>query len=71
MPGIDDETRKQLDGADWDRLYLSLKRHALRRAQRLYWRRRDYEQLAQGETAESIVSLAVAKVYAGERKWDW
>src|SRR5262249_45983653 len=29
------------------------------------------EQLAQGETAEDLVSQAVAKVFSGERKWDW
>src|SRR5262245_65798407 len=71
MPELDDEARVRLNGANWDHLLLILKRHALRKARRLYWRRQDYEQLAEGETAEGVVSWAVTKVFSGERTWDW
>jgi hypothetical protein len=42
----------------------------MNKAQRLFWRRGDYGQLARGETVESLVSLAIEKILSGERRWD-
>jgi len=70
MPPLAPETRAQLDDALSDYLLLALKKYAREKARRRYWRRRDCEQLAQGETAESIVTWAILKVYDGERTWD-
>lgn len=71
MSSVDLETRDRLAAALSDYLLLALKKYAREKARRLYWRRQDYEQLAQGETVESIVSWAIVKVYNGERAWDW
>jgi hypothetical protein len=64
------DTLNKLRHADWDRLSLILAGYAVNKTRRLFWKSGTYEQLARGETAESLVTLAVEKVLSGERRWD-
>ncbi len=51
-------------------LILELGRYALSVSRRLYWRTHNTVELPGGETVDSIVSKALTKVLAGERRWD-
>lgn len=56
--------------AEWDLILLRLGRYAIRVSRSLYWRTGSSEEIAGGETAASIVSEALKRVYSGERKWN-
>ena len=55
---------------EWRKLILRLTRYAYSVSRRLRWRTRSRSELPGGESVESIVSKALEKVLAGERKWD-
>ncbi|MDQ5826819.1 MAG: hypothetical protein M3441_21800 [Chloroflexota bacterium] len=59
-----------MDDEELERMILHLGRYALSAGSRLHWRTGSAAVLPGGETAESVVSLALEKVWSGERRWD-
>jgi hypothetical protein len=53
-----------------EKMILELGCYALRVRNEYRWRTRDREALPRGETIKSVVSLALEKVLAGERRWN-
>ena len=53
-----------------EKMILELGCYALRVRNEYRWRTRDREALPKGETIRSIVSLALERVLAGERRWN-
>jgi hypothetical protein len=60
----------QITDDEWRRIILELGRYALSVSRRLRWRTENPSELPNGETIDSIVSLAIEKVISGERSWD-
>jgi len=59
----------QLTEAQWSRLILELGFYALSVSKQLLWRTGNPVELPNGETVDSVVSLALEKVLTGERHW--
>ncbi len=54
----------------WKEILLRLQRYAISVSRRLRWRSRNYQHLPNGETPDSVVSMAIEKVLTGERVWN-
>jgi hypothetical protein len=65
-----DQLLSRMTDDEWTELILHLGRYALRTSGNLRWRTGNKRELPGGETAGSIVSKAIEKVFSGERKWD-
>jgi hypothetical protein len=55
---------------EMEKMILELGCYALRIRNEYRWRTRDREALPRGETIKSVVSLALERVLAGERRWN-
>jgi hypothetical protein len=60
----------KMTDAEWTRLISRLGRYALRTSANLDWRTASKREIPGGETAESVVSKAIEKVFSGKRKWN-
>jgi hypothetical protein len=60
----------RLSAAELQHLILKLGFYALSVSGKLFWRTGNAVELPEGETCDSIVSLALTKVLSGERHWD-
>jgi hypothetical protein len=56
--------------AELEKMILELGCYALKVRNEYRWRTRDREALPKGETVKSVVSLALERVLAGERRWN-
>jgi hypothetical protein len=73
VKGLTTEAHKalaQLSAEELQHLILKLGFYALGVSSKLFWRTGNAVELPEGETCESIVSLALTKVLSGERRWD-
>lgn len=67
---LPEHVRKRLDDADWKSIYPKLVAHSHCFARSLFWRSGNKKDLAEGQTPESVVNEAIARVYEWRRKWD-
>jgi len=70
MPNEAHSALAQMSEEELTKMILRLGHYAIGECNRLRWRTGDSVELPGGETADSIVSLALEKTLSGERHWD-
>lgn len=65
------ETKRKLDDANWEEIYLRLVNYVQMKGRALKWRTGNQSDFAQGMTAEDLVQEAIKKLFSGERVWDY
>jgi hypothetical protein len=60
----------RMSDGELEKMILELGYYALKVRNEYRWRTKDQEALPKGETVNSVVSLALEKVWSGERRWN-